>query len=98
MRTIDWIDGAIELIDQTLLPQRVEVLRVTELAELIDDIQLSLGVYSTFRGQEEVLFILGAIEAALHRAVLDDGAELRIGKFRLNFFVSPADRAAVAGG
>ena len=32
------------------------------------------------------------------RAVLDDGAELRIGKFRLNFFVSPADRAAVAGG
>jgi hypothetical protein len=26
------------------------------------------------------------------RAVLTDGAELRIGKFRLNFFASPADR------
>ncbi|EYT56534.1 initiation factor 2B subunit alpha [Leucobacter sp. UCD-THU] len=39
MRTIDWVDGAIELIDQTLLPHRVEVLRVTELPELIDDIQ-----------------------------------------------------------
>jgi hypothetical protein len=32
------------------------------------------------------------------RAVLDNGAEVRIGKFRLNFFVSPADlpRAADA--
>lgn len=39
MRTIDWVDGAIELIDQTLLPQRVEVRRITELPELIDDIQ-----------------------------------------------------------
>ena len=39
MRTIDWVDGAIELIDQTLLPHRLEVRRVTELPELIDDIQ-----------------------------------------------------------
>lgn len=39
MRTIDWVDGAIELIDQTLLPHEVKLLRVTELAELIDDIQ-----------------------------------------------------------
>ena len=39
LRTIDWVDGAIELIDQTLLPQRVELRRITELPELIDDIQ-----------------------------------------------------------
>ena len=39
MRTIDWVDGAIELIDQTLLPHRLELRRVTELPELIDDIQ-----------------------------------------------------------
>ncbi|MGK0716659.1 S-methyl-5-thioribose-1-phosphate isomerase [Leucobacter sp. W1153] len=39
MRTIDWTDGAIELIDQTLLPHRLEVHRVTELPELIADIQ-----------------------------------------------------------
>ncbi|WP_336660956.1 S-methyl-5-thioribose-1-phosphate isomerase [Leucobacter sp. USHLN153] len=39
MRTIDWVDGAIELIDQTLLPQRVEVRRITELSDLIADIQ-----------------------------------------------------------
>ncbi len=39
MRTIDWADGAIELIDQTLLPHRLEVHRVSELHELIADIQ-----------------------------------------------------------
>ena len=31
------------------------------------------------------------------RAVLSDGAELRVGKFRLNFFVSPLDRAPATG-
>ncbi len=39
VRTIDWVDGAIELVDQTLLPHRVEVNRVTELSQLIADIQ-----------------------------------------------------------
>lgn len=39
MRTIDWVDGAIELIDQTELPHRVELRRVTELDDLIADIQ-----------------------------------------------------------
>ncbi|MBL3700639.1 S-methyl-5-thioribose-1-phosphate isomerase [Leucobacter luti] len=39
MRTIDWIDGGIELIDQTLLPHRLEQRRVTELTDLISDIQ-----------------------------------------------------------
>ncbi|MBK8436524.1 MAG: s-methyl-5-thioribose-1-phosphate isomerase [Austwickia sp.] len=39
MRTIDWADGAIELIDQTLLPGELVIRRVTTLGELIDDIQ-----------------------------------------------------------
>lgn len=39
MRTIDWVDGAIQLIDQTLLPHRLEVRRVTDLPTLIADIQ-----------------------------------------------------------
>ncbi|MCR2800611.1 MULTISPECIES: FHA domain-containing protein [unclassified Microbacterium] len=30
------------------------------------------------------------------RAILTDGAEVRIGKFRLNFFIAPVDRAASA--
>ncbi|HTU29458.1 MAG TPA: S-methyl-5-thioribose-1-phosphate isomerase [Solirubrobacteraceae bacterium] len=39
MRTIDWVDGTVELIDQTVLPERVDVLRVTSVDELIEAIQ-----------------------------------------------------------
>lgn len=39
MRTIDWVDGAIEIIDQTALPERLEVLRLTTTAELVDAIR-----------------------------------------------------------
>jgi len=38
-RTIDWVDGAIELIDQTCLPQDEVTLRITEVDELIGAIQ-----------------------------------------------------------
>lgn len=67
MRTIDWVDGAIELIDQTLLPHRLEVRRVTELPELIGDIQRlavrgapALGV----AGAMGVALIAASVEAA----------------------------------
>ncbi|MDV2436868.1 S-methyl-5-thioribose-1-phosphate isomerase [Actinotignum sanguinis] len=39
MRTIDWIDGHIELIDQTKLPGELVVRKVSDLDELIDDIK-----------------------------------------------------------
>ena len=39
MRTIDWQDGAITMIDQTLLPHGVKQLRVTDVDTLITDIQ-----------------------------------------------------------
>lgn len=39
MRTIDWVDGHIELIDQTKLPGELEVRTVTELDDLINDIK-----------------------------------------------------------
>jgi methylthioribose-1-phosphate isomerase len=38
-RTIDWVDGAVELVDQTLLPQREVVLRVDDVATLVDAIR-----------------------------------------------------------
>ncbi|UOR00709.1 S-methyl-5-thioribose-1-phosphate isomerase [Leucobacter allii] len=74
MRTIDWVDGAIELIDQTLLPQTVEMRRVTELPELIDDIQRlavrgapALGV----AGALGVALIAASVRAELGDAELD---------------------------
>ena len=38
MRTIDWVEGEIRLIDQTRLPDELVVLRITELDPLIDAI------------------------------------------------------------
>lgn len=78
MRTIDWVDGAIELIDQTLLPHTVEVLRVTELAALITDIQRlavrgapALGV----SGAMGVALIAANVAAAAGDAAFDETAK-----------------------
>jgi len=38
LRTIDWADGHIRLIDQTLLPDRLEVLDVVTVEQLVDSI------------------------------------------------------------
>ncbi len=35
MRTIDWVDGAIEIVDQTALPVRLVVLRLSTVDELV---------------------------------------------------------------
>lgn len=35
IRTIDWVDDAIEMIDQTKLPQEVSVLRITDVDDLV---------------------------------------------------------------
>jgi len=38
-RTIDWVDGAVELIDQTRLPEALVLLRVEDVPTLVDAIQ-----------------------------------------------------------
>ena len=38
MRTLDWVDGAVEMIDQTRLPQETEMLRIDAVADLVDAI------------------------------------------------------------
>ena len=66
--------------DVTVSRRHAEVTRTGGFFELVD--QRSLN--GTYVNGERV-----------DRAVLDDGAELRIGKFRLNFFASPVDRDQV---
>ncbi|MEV4572247.1 S-methyl-5-thioribose-1-phosphate isomerase [Nonomuraea jabiensis] len=39
MRTIDWVDGAVELVDQTLLPDKCVMLRIRTVDELVDAIR-----------------------------------------------------------
>ncbi|MGW4942263.1 S-methyl-5-thioribose-1-phosphate isomerase [Actinoplanes sp. NPDC004185] len=59
MRTIDWVDDAIEIIDQTALPGEVRLLRLTTVAELVAAIR-SLAV----RGAP-ALGVAGAFGVAL---------------------------------
>lgn len=69
--------------DVTVSRRHAEVTRTGNVFELVDQRSLN-GSY--VNGER------------VDRAVLEDGAELRIGKFRLNFFVSPIDRGQVTGG
>jgi S-methyl-5-thioribose-1-phosphate isomerase len=59
MRTIDWVDGAVEIIDQTALPDELRVLRISTVPELIAAIR-SLAV----RGAP-ALGVAGALGVAL---------------------------------
>lgn len=66
--------------DVTVSRRHAEITRTGSVFELVD--QRSLN--GTYVNGERV-----------DRAALANGAELRIGKFRLNFFASPADRESV---
>lgn len=69
VRTIDWVDGAIELIDQTRLPDECVTLRIETVDELIDAIR-RLAV----RGAP-ALGVAGALGVALAAATCADPAE-----------------------
>jgi methylthioribose-1-phosphate isomerase len=71
VRTIDWVDGAVEIIDQTVLPKELRILRLHTVPELIAAIQ-SLAV----RGAP-ALGVAGAFGVALAARVhADDPAAL----------------------
>jgi len=61
MRTIDWNDGRVAILDQTLLPEREEVVYLNCVDDLIDAIQ-RLAV----RGAP-ALGAAGALGVAFHR-------------------------------
>jgi len=69
--------------DVTVSRRHAEITRTGSAFELVD--QRSLN--GTYVNGERV-----------DRAVLANGSEVRVGKFRLNFFVSPADLPQVADG
>lgn len=69
--------------DVTVSRRHAEITRTGSVFELVDQRSLN-GSY--VNGER------------VDRAVLVDGAEVRIGKFRLNFFASPADRGQVTSG
>jgi methylthioribose-1-phosphate isomerase len=70
VRTIDWVDGTVELVDQTLLPDRCVIVRIGTVDELIDAIR-RLAV----RGAP-ALGVAGALGVALAAATTDDPADV----------------------
>ncbi|MFF5082183.1 S-methyl-5-thioribose-1-phosphate isomerase [Actinoplanes sp. NPDC000266] len=79
MRTIDWVDGAIEIIDQTALPGELRILRLHTVGELVAAIQ-SLAV----RGAP-ALGVAGAFGVALAAKVhADDPAALELAVDRVS--------------
>ena len=71
MRTIDWADGAIEIVDQTALPAQTRILRLSTVEELVSAVR-RLAV----RGAP-ALGVAGALGVAL-AARLHAGEELRV--------------------
>ncbi|HAS30849.1 MAG: transcriptional regulator [Microbacterium sp.] len=68
--------------DVTVSRRHAEITRSGSVFELVDQRSLN-GTYVNGERAD--------------RARLDNGAEVRVGKFRLNFFVSPADLPATEG-
>jgi S-methyl-5-thioribose-1-phosphate isomerase len=71
MRTIDWVDGAVEIIDQTALPAELRVRRLTTVADLVAAIR-SLAV----RGAP-ALGVAGALGVALAARQFADDPDAR---------------------
>ncbi|MDA0632620.1 S-methyl-5-thioribose-1-phosphate isomerase [Nonomuraea sp. MCN248] len=88
MRTIDWVDGAIELIDQTRLPDACVTLRVHTVDELIGAIR-RLAV----RGAP-ALGVAGALGVALARGDREAVARLRAARPTAVNLAWGVDRAA----
>jgi methylthioribose-1-phosphate isomerase len=84
VRTIDWVDGAVEIIDQTALPAVTRTLRLSTVEELVDAVQRlavrgapALGVAGAMgvalaaraHGPEESAYLVNLVETARPTAV-----------------------------
>ena len=92
MRTIDWVDGAIELVDQTRLPGACVMLRLHTVDELIDAIR-RLAV----RGAP-ALGVAGALGVVLARGDRDAITRLRAARPTAVNLAWGVDRAAAFAG
>jgi methylthioribose-1-phosphate isomerase len=72
VRTIDWMDGAIVLVDQTVLPHEVRTLRLTDVDELVDGIRRLAVRGAPALGAAGALGVLLAVRQG-HREGWTDG-------------------------
>ena len=82
MRTIDWIDGAVVIVDQTALPHELRTLRLTDVDELVDGIRRLAVRGAPALGAAGALGVLLAVRQGRRQAWTDDEVLKAIDRIR----------------
>jgi methylthioribose-1-phosphate isomerase len=82
VRTIEWIDGAVVIVDQTALPQELRTLRLTDVDELVDAIRRLAVRGAPALGAAGALGVLLAVREGRRRGWGDDEVAAAIDRLR----------------
>jgi len=82
VRTIEWIDGAVVIVDQTALPQELRTLRLTDVDELVDAIRRLAVRGAPALGAAGALGVLLAVREGQRRGWGDDEVAAAIDRLR----------------
>ena len=82
MRTIDWVHGAVVIVDQTALPHELRTLRLTDVDELIDAIRRLAVRGAPALGAAGALGVLLAVRQAGRERWSDDDVAKAIDRLR----------------
>ncbi len=72
MRTIEWLDGAVVIVDQTALPHELRTLRLTDVDELVDGIRRLAVRGAPALGAAGALGVLLAVRQGRRQGWTDD--------------------------
>jgi methylthioribose-1-phosphate isomerase len=82
VRTIDWIDGAVVIVDQTALPHELRTLRLSDVDELVDAIRRLAVRGAPALGAAGALGVLLAVREGRRRGWSDDEVARAIDRVR----------------
>ena len=82
MRTIDWVDGVVVIVDQTALPHELRTLRLIDVDELVDAIRRLAVRGAPALGAAGALGVLLAVQQARDQGWDDDALAKAIDRLR----------------